>query len=39
MVASVLQWGVPKKEGLAMKRIMVAMMLMGAALVLAAGVA
>ena len=39
MVASVLQWGVPKKEGLAMKRIMVAMTLMGAALVLAAGVA
>jgi hypothetical protein len=30
---------VAKKEGLAMKRIMVAMMLMGAALVLAAGVA
>ena len=32
IVSSVLQWGVPKKERLAMKRIMVAMMLVGAAL-------
>jgi hypothetical protein len=39
IVTKVLQWGVPKKGSWAMKRIMVAMMLMGAALVLASGVA
>jgi Ca2+-binding RTX toxin-like protein len=39
IVTKVLQWGVPKKGSWAMKRIMVAMMLMGAALVVASGVA
>jgi Ca2+-binding RTX toxin-like protein len=39
IVTNVLQWGVPKKGSWAMKRIMVAMMLMGAALMVASGVA